>query len=157
VGGVVPGANVFFSHADSSTSNDQINCVLTITGGNYAVNTLTGMGDLTITLGAGALPGGDGCFFISDNASLKLAFVLNNSGVGVSIIATSASLQLTGFTPLPLVITDQTINQMVMTGTGTFTLSDQRTHVNDNLASEMGQETRETEGRQHSQRPLPRD
>ena len=100
VGGVVPGGGFSFSHVDNFPG--QINCSLTVTGGSYAVNTVTGAGTVTMTLGAdGGFAGGvPACDFISDNASFTFAFVLNNPGVGVSIVATSASLQLIGFNPV---------------------------------------------------------
>jgi hypothetical protein len=121
-GGVVPGGGLSFSHADNFAPIPlQINCSYTVTGGSYSVNSVTGAGTVTMTLGIGAFPGGaSACTAINTPASFTFAFVLNNSGVFASPFATSASLQLIGFNPVPFGLDQNNfkvfINQMVMTG-----------------------------------------
>ncbi len=117
-GGVVAGGGFSFSHADSFTSNERIYCSLTITGGGYSVDFFNGAGIISLSLGTGAFAGGAAaCTTVSASAHLDFAFVLPDS------TGTSASLQLTGFGPVPLAITGppipsfQVINFMVMTGT----------------------------------------
>ena len=128
--GGVSGVGLSFSHADNFPPNvrptaELINCSLAITGGSYAVNIVTGAGTVTMTLTIDAgFPGGAPlCTSLSPNASLTFAFVLNDTVN--TLVATSAPVQLIGFTPNPLVISGppvvlpqiQEINAMVMTGT----------------------------------------
>jgi hypothetical protein len=133
-GAVVPGGGLFFTHNDSFPPSfplpvETINCSLSITGGSYAVDPGTGAGNVTMNLTTGAeLPGEPPCIVLGNNpsasgpASLTFAFVLNNSRGSV---ATSASLQLIGFSPAPLFISGpplppaafQAINGMNLQGT----------------------------------------
>jgi hypothetical protein len=120
-GGVVPGGGFSFSHADSSGFNFQVICSLSITGGSYSVNSVAGTGNITINLGLGPFPGGaPACNGLESNSSLTFAFVLNNSGVFASPFATSASLQLIAYNPVPLLVQgsdhEVIIDKMVMTG-----------------------------------------
>lgn len=105
--GGVTGGGFSFTHNDSVPSDpptslpETINCSVSITGGSYTVSSVTGAG--TVTLDLAVPPGFQGgspvCTTLSSPASLTFAFVLNNS-----FVATSAPVQLIGFTPVPLSI-----------------------------------------------------
>jgi hypothetical protein len=110
-GGGVSGVGFSFSHNDSfPPPAETINCSLQITGGNYAVNPVTGAGAVNITVirGAGFPGGSPACttlgHTLNDNliATLSFAFVINDTVN--DLVATSAPVQLIGFTPVPLAI-----------------------------------------------------
>jgi hypothetical protein len=130
-GGVLPGGGFSFSQNVFVYPTGPLgaqNCSLTITGGSYAIDTVSGAGTVTMTLGAdGAFPGGaPACHSVSTGASLTFSFVLNNSGVLGSLgtpnptFASSAALQLINFNPNPLTTNDGRsgfdIAAMTMTG-----------------------------------------
>jgi hypothetical protein len=128
--GGVTGVGFSFTHNDSFATSDAlnpsaetINCSVQITGGAYAVNTVTGAGAITMNLIKGVgFPGGSPvCTTLSSPASLTFAFVLNDTDNG--LVTTSAPVQLINFTPglniggPPPSVALQIINGMNLQGT----------------------------------------